>query len=310
MPLKVIADFRLFFDRSARGLLFAFALSLGGGALPPVYCAEAELTDRASIDLARSYQMALTVYTMHRQLYQRNLAQAAAASGSSGYSLADSLLRLQDEPRPDLKMPPIQVADNSPFIEAAQRDFEITRMQVSLKQLLPALLAIRFKISRSEYEATWKDLMDRVLKVEQAVIDQDHRLSSLHASTNSSITDMIHAAERDCDQKEYLSTYRTFKETGGISNLLFAHADKHAKLTLDLKNTLLANPPDGMDSRTALISVISPGLLPAINRPTAASPNLAGPPDDPSFSEKSLPEQEKQLDREYQMVNSLFLRLK
>lgn len=298
----MIADFRFLLDRSARAVLLALALA--ANQLPPAWCAEAELTDRSNTDLARSYQMALTVYTMHRKLYQRNLSQAAAASGSSGYSLADSLLRLQDEPRPDLKMPPIQVDDNSPFFEAAQRDFEITRMQVSLKQLLPALLSIRFKISRSEYEATWKDLMARVLKVEQAVIEQDHRLSALHASTNSSITDMIHAAERDCDQKEYMSTYRAFKETGGINNLLFAHADKHSRLTLDLKNTLLANPPDGMDARTALMSVLSPGLLPVMKKPTGDIP------DDPSFSEKPLPEQEKQLDAEYQMVNSLFLRLK
>lgn len=239
----------------------------------------------------RQYQSARNLYQRHRQIFQSNI----NSQGSLNVSV-ESSLKLGN--KPNFKMPFIDLPDDCPFLDVAHRDYEITQMEESLAQLIPALFASRDKISRGEYRATWQDLMQRSLNVEKAVASLNHDLAVLSASNSRKITEMIHAADRDGIQSEYQSTYGIFNATNRVENELFRRADKHGQIALSLKSMLLASPPAALaDPVSAYGGATGDGAQSGASVPV---------PIDAQFSGQDIQAQQRQLDSEYQEVMRLY----
>lgn len=259
--------------------------------LPAPLAAAAELTYPPDyLSVLRQYQSARALYQRHRQIFQSNIHSNINSQGSLSVSLESSL---KVGNKPNFKMPFIDLPDDCPFLDVAHRDYEITQMEESLAQLIPALFASRDKISRGEYRATWQDLMQRSINVEKAVASLNHDLAVLSASNSRKITEMIHAADRDGIQSEYQSTYGVFNATNRVENELFRRADKHGQIALSLKNMLLAGQP-------------APATEPASAFATALDGAAAAVPVDPQFSSQDIEAQQRQLDNEYQEVMRLY----
>lgn len=257
----------------------------------PFAASAAELTYPTDyLSALRQYQSARNLYQRHRQIFQSNI----NTQGSLNVSV-ESSLKLGN--KPNFKMPFIDLPDDCPFLDVAHRDYEITQMEESLAQLIPALFASRDKISRGEYRATWQDLMQRSLNVEKAVASLNHDLAVLSASNSRKITEMIHAADRDGIQSEYQSTYGIFNATNRVENELFRRADKHGQIALSLKSMLLASPPAAVTDPVSAYGATGDGAQSGASVPV---------PIDPQFSGQDIQAQQRQLDSEYQEVMRLY----
>lgn len=238
--------------------------------------------------LMRDYQEALATYKEHRALFQQNITRQPSGDypvsgvfSSKNSNAAGNTV--------DYKMPRLKVPDDSPFVDCADADFRLTQKEEALGQAIPALLASRNKVSDGEYASAWKSLVNQMLSIQDDVKALDAQLAVMENTTSRKVTDMIHNADRDGIQNEYMRTFYLFKQAGAIENELNRRSDRHTQILLNLKSVLRGNMPN--------VNVFNDNPPPVHEAPNC------------KFLEQDLASQQAQLNREYNRVQAIFTAL-
>lgn len=271
---------------------FALAILLSAGCFPafgqPMQGEIQKVDNVTRARLLRAYQAALATYNEHRALFQQNITRQPSGDYPVSGIFASKNTRNAGA-TVDYKMPRLDVPDDSPFVDCAAADYSLTQKEEALGQAIPALLASRDKISDGEYASAWKALVNQALSLQDDVKAINLQLANMENNTSRKVTDMIHAADRDGIQNEYMRTFYLFKQAGAIENELNRRADKHTQILLNLKSVLRGNMPN--------INVFNDYAPPVHEAPNC------------SFLEQDLASQQAQLNREYTKVQELFTAL-